>query len=104
MHATIDLLMSYAPEAMYLTHFGQIKDPAPKAQDLHRQVDAQVAIARREKIREASAISIRAGLSSLPCRGRTFSAACQAQSSWPCRENDLELNAQGLGVWLDSEK
>ena len=106
MHATIDLLMSYAPEAFYLTHFGQIKDPAPKALDLHRQVDAQVAIARREKNSGSERHQrIRAGLSSLLlAEVERFSCRMPSAELLALYENDLELNAQGLGVWLDSEK
>ena len=106
MHATIDLLMSYTPEAMYLTHFGQIIDTASKAQDLHRQVDAQVAIARREKNSGSERHQrIRAGLRALLLEEvEQFSCRMPSEELLALYENDLELNAQGLGVWLDSEK
>lgn len=49
MHASLDLLMSYRPTAMYLTHYSQVVDVAAKAAELHRLIDAHLDIARREK-------------------------------------------------------
>ena len=105
MHSTIDLLMSYQPQAMYLTHFGQVGDVAAKAVALHRLVDAQVAIARREKDTGSSRHArIREGLAQLLLDESRRSGCLLPETR--IREvfaNDLELNAQGLGVWLDGQ-
>ena len=104
MQATIDRLMSYRPEVMYLTHFGQLRDPAAHAVDLHRQVDAHVAIARREKDAGAQRHGrIRDGLAALLLdEARRFGSPLAPAVLLDVFASDLELNAQGLGVWLDS--
>jgi glyoxylase-like metal-dependent hydrolase (beta-lactamase superfamily II) len=105
MHASIDLLLGFRPEAAYLTHFSKIKDVAEHAVNLHRMVDAHVAIAQRErgagKERHAR---IRDGLAQLLLDeiGR-FGCALPATAVLEIYANDLELNAQGLGVWLDNQ-
>jgi glyoxylase-like metal-dependent hydrolase (beta-lactamase superfamily II) len=106
MHASIDLLMSYQPDAIYLTHFSQIRDTAAKALELHRLVDAHVAIARREKNAGADRHArIREGLEQLLLNEtRHFGCRLPASGILEIFDGDLELNAQGLGVWVDTKK
>ncbi len=105
LHASIDRLMAEQPTAMYLTHYARVTDLPRLASDLHRLIDAHVAIARSG----ADALDhrhqiIRNGLSAL------MRQEAQRQQ-WPVDENtlfdifamDLELNAQGLEVWLDKQ-
>ena len=42
MHASIDRLLSFKPEAIYLTHYGQVVDVEHLGMDLHRRLDALV--------------------------------------------------------------
>ena len=106
MHASIELLMSYQPGAIYLTHFSQIRDTAAKALELHRLVDAHVVIARREKNAGADRHArIREQLEQLLLNEtRRFGCQLPASGILEIFETDLELNAQGLGVWVDTEK
>lgn len=106
MHASIDLLMSYRPGAIYLTHFSQILDTAAKALELHRLVDAHVAIARREKnVGAHRHARIREQLEQLLLNETShFGCRLPASEILEIFDADLELNAQGLGVWVDSEK
>jgi len=105
LHNSIDRMMAESPTAMYLTHYSKVTDLPRLASDLHRLIDAHVAIARSA----ADAIDhrhqiIRAGLSALM-------RAESARQQWPLDEDalfelfamDLELNAQGLEVWLDRQ-
>ena len=46
MHSSIDRLISFTPEAIYLTHYSRVRDVAELGADLHRRLDAMVAIAR----------------------------------------------------------
>ncbi len=106
MHASIDLLMSYRPQAMYLTHFSRIQDLPRQAVELHRLVDAHANIARREKNSGLDRHDrIRQGLAQLLLE-ETASFGCRLPSGeiLAIYDNDLNLNAQGLGVWLDAEK
>lgn len=106
MHASIDLLMSYQPQAMYLTHFSQLRDVAAHGAELHRLVDAHVAVARREKHAGAERhVRIRSGLSRLLLEeAKRFGCRLLESEILTIFADDLELNAQGLGVWIDNEK
>jgi glyoxylase-like metal-dependent hydrolase (beta-lactamase superfamily II) len=104
MHASIDLLMSYQPQAMYLTHYSRLLDVPRQASHLHRLVDAFANIAlkasdsgpeRHEQIRQGLAQLLLEETASFGCR-------LPAAEILSIYENDLTLNAQGLGVWLDS--
>ena len=106
MHASIDRLLASAPQAMYLTHFGQLRDVAAQGAQLHRLIDAHVAIAEREKDGGAQRHArIREGLATLLLEETArFGCRLPADEILSLFDNDLELNAQGLGVWLDSAK
>ena len=106
MHASIEMLMSYRPQAIYLTHFGQTCDVAAKALDLHRMIDAHVAIALREKKAGAERHArIRVGLDELLLE-ETKRFGCRLADADVLKvfDADLELNTQGLVVWLDNDK
>ena len=106
MHAAIEMLMSYRPQAIYLTHFGQICDVAAKALDLHRMIDAHVAIALREKnVGAERHARIRAGLDELLLEEtKRFGCRLADTDVLTVFDADLELNTQGLVVWLDIDK
>lgn len=105
LHATIDLLASYKPEAIYLTHFSQVTDIPAKAADLHRMVDAFVAIARKHRAAgEARHALIRADLEQLLLEEvARFGCHLPEAELRALFENDFELNAQGIAIWVDSE-
>lgn len=106
MHASIDLLMSYRPKAMYLTHYGRLLDVPRQATELHRLVDAHARIALGENDSGSERNErIRQGLARLLLE-ETASFGCRLPSAeiLAIYGNDLTLNAQGLGVWLDSIK
>ena len=106
LHESIDLLMSYRPQAIYLTHFSQVREVAAKAVDLHRMIDAHVAIALREKdAGDNRHARIRAGLDEL-LLAETTRFACRLPDDEILKvfDADLELNTQGLLVWLDIDK
>lgn len=104
MHATIDLLMSYQPRVMYLTHFSELRDVERHAAELHRLIDAHVTIARREarpgpdrhgRIRANLAHLLVNEVERFGCR----LGPAEVLELWG---SDIELNAQGLDVWLDA--
>ena len=102
MHATIDRLMGYRPQAMYLTHYSRVTDLARLAIDLHAAIDAFVEIARRHHGKPGRGLLIRRDLMSW------FNSALDlheykggAARRYEFLENDVELNSQGLEDWLD---
>lgn len=104
MRLSIERLLSFAPEAMYLTHYSRVAEVPQKAADLLRHLDVLVALAKAEKdagaerhqrIKQAGTQYLLEQLRAHGCR----LPEAELLAIW---ETDLELNAQGLGVWLDS--
>lgn len=102
MHDSVNRLMSFEPECVYLTHYGRVNEPASLAPDLHRRIDAIAAIGERHADagddREAL---IRADmerwlLDELVAHGVKLPEDDQRR----LLDMDLDLNAQGLDVWL----
>lgn len=105
LHRSIDMLLEYRPGAIYVTHYSQVKDIPRLAADMHRQIDAYAELALRFGGTGASRHEqIRRGLTELVMEEA-------AQQGWALQDDellalinlDLELNAQGLGCWLDSK-
>jgi glyoxylase-like metal-dependent hydrolase (beta-lactamase superfamily II) len=105
LHASIERLLQLKPEAMYLTHFGRVEQVEPLAARLHELIDAMVDVARRHADATDRHAQLTHGLTELY-------AARTAAHGWPGDRDellhwlgtDIELNAQGLGVWLDRER
>ena len=105
LHRSIDRMLSYGPEAIYVTHFGRVGNLTVLARDMHRLIDAHAALGERH--RNAGAERKRLlmeGVSAIILDERE-------RQKWrlPREETlelfalDVELNAQGLESWLDSE-
>lgn len=102
MHDTLDRLLALAPSHAYLTHFGQESEVERLGSDLRRLLEAMVALAE--------------SLADAPDRGERLVAGlwrlyledleahrCRLPEA-EIRERlalDVQLNAQGLEVWLD---
>jgi glyoxylase-like metal-dependent hydrolase (beta-lactamase superfamily II) len=103
MHASVDRILGYRPEAVYLTHFAQVTDVPRLGSELHRLIDAHVAVAERERdpCPERGA-RILDGLWALMETEATRQGWRLAADEWRAVVGpDLELNAQGLDYWLD---
>ena len=107
MHATLDRLLGFAPSALYLTHFGRLVDAPARGADLHRQVDALVRLALGVEADgltgEARHARLRAGVEAI-VRDELlrYAGPLPLEDAVALHANDIELNAQGLGVWLDT--
>jgi len=106
MHRSIDRLLALRPPAVYLTHFGQVRDVARLGNDLHRLVDAHAAIALGNRdAGPARSARIGEGVRRLllaECR-RHGLAAPDAQLL-ELLEHDIGLNTGGLVAWLDARR
>ena len=104
LHRSIDLLTQLAPPAIYVTHFGQVRDIPRLASDLHRLIDALAAIALRfcDAGSERNAL-IRDAVEALALEEARL-------QDWPVERArvlevlgaDIALNASGLECWLDA--
>lgn len=100
--ASIARMVDRAPEAMYLTHYGPVSDAPRLAQSLYEQIDAMVAIADACDGRADRHRCIAAALSALYLeRAHAQQVPLADEDVLRLLAMDIELNAQGLGVWLD---
>lgn len=100
--ASIARMVAYEPEGMYLTHYGRVGDVPRLAQALYEQIDAMVAIAEACDGRADRHRCLAAGLSALYLeRAHALQVPLADEDVGRILAMDIELNAQGLGVWLD---
>lgn len=103
MRASIDRLMSYAPQAMYLTHYAQVTDVAAQAINLHRRLDAHVAIAEvHVNDGETRHAVIKQELTAyLIAELRAHGCMLPEATILDILATDIELNTQGLIWWME---
>lgn len=100
--ASVRRMVAQAPDGMYLTHYGRVGDVPRLAQALCEQIDAMVAIADACEARADRHRCIAAGLSALYLeRAHRLQVPLADEDILRLLAMDIELNAQGLGVWLD---
>ncbi len=106
LHRSIDRMLALSPPAIYVTHFGQVREPQRLGADLHRLIDAHAALARSCRgVAAARHVRLREGVAAIVL-------AEARQQGWRLSETelkevfalDIELNAQGLGCWLDASE
>lgn len=105
LHASIDRLCRRNPRAMYLTHYSRVTGVPRLAADLHRLIDAFVCLGEsaRGLAGAGQYQALRAGLADLLCAEAAQQGwAVQADVALELYAADLDLNAQGLQVWLTS--
>lgn len=107
LHASIERLLALRPEAVYVTHFGQVRDVQRCGENLHRAIEAHtslaLACAREGLTGEDRSQHLRDGV-------REIVLAEARHQRWPLAEDallvmfdlDIRLNAAGLEAWLDA--
>jgi glyoxylase-like metal-dependent hydrolase (beta-lactamase superfamily II) len=105
LHASIDRLVALKPAAMYLTHYGRVQDIERLAADLHGQIDAMVELAHSANGKPDRHELLKKRLTELYLERATAHGWDQGSDALvDIIGMDIELNAQGLEVWLDSRK
>ena len=103
LRASLDRLLSFAPACMYLTHYSRIADVPRAAAHMLAMLDAMVAIAERHRrAPERHAVLLRE-LEALYGASLVEHGVERVREQLPLLAMDIELNAQGLGIWLDRE-
>jgi glyoxylase-like metal-dependent hydrolase (beta-lactamase superfamily II) len=105
MRRSVQRLLAYRPECMYLTHYGRVTDAARLGALLLTQMDAMVALAVSLPDDDARHAAMARGF------GALYLASLRAHGS-PLADAqilellalDLELNAQGMAAWLNKRK
>lgn len=104
-HKSVDRIMGCDPEQLYLTHYSRVRNLDRLAQQMHQGIDAYVAIAERHEHDADRTANIRTAVTEY------FAAALDDHGYAGSRDEmlavldiDIELNAQGLEVWLEKRK
>jgi glyoxylase-like metal-dependent hydrolase (beta-lactamase superfamily II) len=103
--ASIERMLGYAPQQMFLTHYSRVTGIERLAHDLFVQIDAMVAIARAHTDAADRHARIMDDLADLYiARAQAHGCTFDATRTRELLAMDIELNAQGLEVWVDRSK
>jgi glyoxylase-like metal-dependent hydrolase (beta-lactamase superfamily II) len=100
--ATLDRYLDYRPERMYLTHYSVVENVPMLAAQLRAGLERYVALGQSLAEAEDRHAQLKAAMfadawAELKTRGLPFPEARARE----LLEMDIELNAQGMAVWLD---
>jgi glyoxylase-like metal-dependent hydrolase (beta-lactamase superfamily II) len=104
MRASVQRLLQREPRWMYLTHYGRVGDVPRLAALLLEQVDAMVALARSMRHASERHAQLKQGLRALYLQRLAVHGFRDTERATQLLEMDVELNAQGLAVWLDKSR
>ncbi len=98
LHASVNAIMKLAPQRLYLTHYGELKNPAAQLSSFGGWIEQYVALcnriapANRPGEQELQNALLQLVLDELQVAGARSEIA-------RVLENDIRLNAQGLAHW-----
>jgi glyoxylase-like metal-dependent hydrolase (beta-lactamase superfamily II) len=100
-HASIDRLMAWHPERMYLTHFGQLDKPILYMNKLHSMIDDLASLA----FKNASTDSLLAAAVEQYIHKQLTKHGCKLDDQRVAQLLDLDLDiiVQGLKVWISRQ-
>lgn len=104
LRASIERLLAREPQWMYLTHYGRVGDVRRLAGLLFEQVDAMVALARSLAGAPERHAALKAGLADQVRAQLRRHGVADVEAGVAGLALDIELNAQGLAIWLDREQ
>ena len=99
---SIERLLGFAPQQIYVTHYGAVGDVPRLAELLLGQLDEMVALARSLAAAPDRHAALKLGLQAILLRSlRAHGVALSDERIRELLALDFELNAQGIGIWLD---
>ena len=101
-HESVDRLLAVGSERMFLTHYSEVTDLERLGDDMHAALDAFVSIAREHADAVDRTAAIRRDLYAwLSARLDAHGFDPDPDRRHAILDMDVDLNAQGLEVWLD---
>jgi glyoxylase-like metal-dependent hydrolase (beta-lactamase superfamily II) len=99
---SVDRLMSYQPEAIYLTHYAEVRELARLAREMKERVRAFADLGRRHAKAPDRSRLLRAEMYTMLSGWADEHGfkADEKKRHW-LLDDDVELNCQGIEVWLD---
>jgi len=103
-HRSLDLILGLQPGAIYVTHYSQVRDIVRMGADMHRLIDAHEQLARRERDAGTARYErLKAGVTEIVLgEAQRYGWTLPREQVLAIFAGDIELNAQGLAIWLDS--
>jgi len=101
-HKSVDRIMACEPEQVYLTHYSRVRNLDRLAADMHEGIDALVAMALEHRDDENRSASLRGSM--FECfvqRLEDHGYMGDREMMYSILSIDVDLNTQGLEVWLD---
>lgn len=101
---SVQRLLAAEPQWMYLTHFGRVGEVQRLGASFLEQLDEMVALGRSLRAAPGRHEAIKRGLLAI-CEARSARHGCRFAPGQLARllDIDTELNAQGMGIWLDRD-
>jgi glyoxylase-like metal-dependent hydrolase (beta-lactamase superfamily II) len=102
LHESVARLLAQQPDLMYLTHYGAVRDAEKLAVQFLAQVDAMSAAARSLASAPGRHEKLKRAFGDIYIAELRRSGSTQSENYLrDILATDIELNAQGLGTWLD---
>ena len=103
LRASVKRLLSFAPRCVYVTHFGRLGDVLRASDRVLSMLDAMVALALRLQEVPERHVALKRELTALYAASLAEHGVADVPAKMALLNMDIELNAQGIGVWLDRE-
>jgi glyoxylase-like metal-dependent hydrolase (beta-lactamase superfamily II) len=105
LHASVERILKAQPRLLYLTHYGAVADPEKVARQLLLQIDAMVEVGRELAAAPDRHARLKAAFRDIYMTElRRCGSTDSDENLHQLLATDVELNAQGVGVWLDKAK
>jgi len=105
-HQSLELIAGLRPAAIYVTHYSQVREIARLTDDMHRLIAAHEDLARAERGAGSERHArLKAGVTAIVLNeARRYGWQLAEKDVLEIFAGDIELNAQGLALWLDALK
>jgi glyoxylase-like metal-dependent hydrolase (beta-lactamase superfamily II) len=103
LRASVQRLLSFDPACVYVTHFGRLGDVPQLAARVLAMLAAMVAVGLRERNASERHVTLKRELKALYTASLLEHGVDLTRSPLALLAMDVELNAQGIGGWLDRE-
>jgi glyoxylase-like metal-dependent hydrolase (beta-lactamase superfamily II) len=101
LRASVKRLLSFEPACMYVTHYSRLADVPRLADRVLVMLDAMVALAERHRDAPDRHATLKRELAALYAASLAGHGIGDVAEKLPLLAMDIDLNAQGIGVWLD---
>ena len=102
LRASVQRLLTFKPDCMYLTHYGRVGDVARLGASFLEQLEAMVRLGHSLRAHPDRHAALKRGLAELyATQLSAHGCSMDHDAALELLAMDLELNAQGMGIWLD---